>query len=148
MKSESLLSKILWGGLVVLVLIPFLFPFLWILSASFKTQAQIVAMPPVWVFTPTLENYARVFVEQDFGRFLLNSSIIAVGSTVLYYFPVQTEWAGNFYSDSATHAGYFLFDSLVYSVFKITHDRFFCNADCQPYACWAAFNRLDYGQLF
>ncbi|MDF2929809.1 MAG: ABC-type transporter, integral rane subunit [Anaerospora sp.] len=124
MKNESLLSKILWGGLVVLVLIPFLFPFLWILSASFKTQAQIVAMPPVWVFTPTLENYARVFVEQDFGRFLLNSSIIAVGSTVL------------------------LFDSLVYSVFKITHDRFFCNADCQPYACWAAFNRLDYGQLF
>lgn len=83
MKNESLLSKILWGGLVILVLIPFLFPFLWILSASFKTQAQIVAMPPVWIFTPTLENYARVFVEQDFGRFLLNSSIIAVGSTLL-----------------------------------------------------------------
>ncbi len=83
MEKQSLLSKILWSSLVILVLIPFLFPFLWILLASFKTQAQIVAMPPVWVFTPTLENYQRVFVEQEFGRFLLNSSIVAIGSTLL-----------------------------------------------------------------
>lgn len=83
MKSNSLASKVFWGIMVVLVIIPFVFPFLWILLASFKTQAQIVAMPPVWVFTPTFENYERVFVEQEFGKFLLNSSIVAVGSTLL-----------------------------------------------------------------
>jgi multiple sugar transport system permease protein len=83
MTQQSLANKIFWGILVILVIIPFIFPFIWILLASFKTQAQIVATPPVWLFEPTLANYQRVFVEQDFGRFLLNSSIIAVGSTLL-----------------------------------------------------------------
>ena len=73
----------LWYLLVILVALPFLFPLLWIIMASFKTQAQIVTTPPLWVFTPTLENYQSVFVDQQFGKFLWNSSVIAVGSTVL-----------------------------------------------------------------
>ena len=80
---QGLKSKALWYLLVLFFILPFLFPLIWILMASFKTQAQIVAMPPVWIFPPTLENYQKVFVEQEFGRFLLNSSIIAVGSTLL-----------------------------------------------------------------
>ncbi|HYH02974.1 MAG TPA: carbohydrate ABC transporter permease, partial [Bacillota bacterium] len=58
-------------------------PLLWIISASFKTQSQIVATPPVWLFTPTFENYVNVFVDQNFGLYLLNSTVIAVGSTIL-----------------------------------------------------------------
>ncbi len=81
--KQGLKSKVLWYLMVLFFILPFLFPLVWVLMASFKTQAQIVAMPPVWFFTPTLENYQKVFIEQDFGRFLLNSSIIAVGSTVL-----------------------------------------------------------------
>lgn len=73
----------LWWVLVILVVIPFIFPLLWIFSASFKTQAQIVTTPPLWVFTPTWENYRSVFVDQQFGKFLWNSSVIAVGSTAL-----------------------------------------------------------------
>lgn len=80
---EKRVHKILWYVMVILVAIPFLFPLAWIVLASFKTQAQIVTTPPLWVFTPTLENYQSVFVDQQFSRFLWNSSIIAVGSTVL-----------------------------------------------------------------
>lgn len=80
---EKRLHKFLWYLMVVVVAIPFLFPLLWIVLASFKTQAQIVTTPPLWIFTPTLENYQSVFIDQQFGRFLLNSSVIAVGSTVL-----------------------------------------------------------------
>lgn len=83
MQKKNTLATIGWYLLIILVIIPFLFPLVWIISASFKTQAQIISMPPLWIFKPTLENYQRVFVEQDFGRFLLNSAIIAVGSTLL-----------------------------------------------------------------
>jgi len=76
------LSTILFYLFALLVILPFLFPLVWIALTSIKTQVQIVAVPPVWIFEPTLENYRRVFVEQEFGRFLLNSTIIAVGSTV------------------------------------------------------------------
>ena len=80
---KKLLKNIGWYFLVLMILVPFLFPLYWIVSASFKTQAQIIAMPPVWFFKPTLENYARVFVDQNFGQYLMNSTIVAVGSTLL-----------------------------------------------------------------
>ena len=43
--------------LLVLILVPFLFPLAWMLLSSLKTQVQNTAYPPVWVFTPTL-NYS------------------------------------------------------------------------------------------
>lgn len=68
---------------ILLIIIPFFFPLLWILMSSFKTQTDIIASPPIWFFTPTLENYISVFVENEFTRFLLNSTIIATFSTLL-----------------------------------------------------------------
>lgn len=84
--NKKLLSRIAWYGLIALIIIPFLFPLFWIVSSSFKTQSQIVASPPLWVFRPTLENYKGVFMDQNFGIYLMNSSIIAIGSTLLSLF--------------------------------------------------------------
>ncbi|HEX3044694.1 MAG TPA: carbohydrate ABC transporter permease [Bacillota bacterium] len=81
--SKKLLLNIGWYLLIILILLPFLFPLFWIVSASFKTQNQIVSTPPVWVFQPTLQNYRGVFIDQNFGQYLLNSSIVAIGATVL-----------------------------------------------------------------
>lgn len=83
MNRKKTWHNILWYLLVACVIIPFLFPLLWIVLASLKTQAQIVTTPPIWIFTPTFENYYNVFIDQEFGRFLWNSSFIAVGSTLL-----------------------------------------------------------------
>ena len=33
------------------------FPFYWMVSSSFKQQADALASPPLWLFTPTLENF-------------------------------------------------------------------------------------------
>jgi multiple sugar transport system permease protein len=81
--AKKLFYNIGWYLLIALIMLPFLFPLYWIVSASFKTQSQIVSMPPVWLFRPTLENYQRVFVDQNFGQYLINSTIIAGGSTFL-----------------------------------------------------------------
>ncbi|MBY6046736.1 carbohydrate ABC transporter permease [Vannielia litorea] len=60
------------------------FPILWTVLTSFKTEAQAIADPPVWFgFDWTLENYSVVQERSNYFRFLMNSVIIAVGSTVL-----------------------------------------------------------------
>ncbi len=60
------------------------FPILWTILTSFKTEADAIANPPVFfAFDWTLENYAEVMERSNYGRFLMNSVIIAGGSTIL-----------------------------------------------------------------
>jgi multiple sugar transport system permease protein len=82
-ETIKIIKKIFWYLLVVLVMIPFVFPLLWILLSSLKTQTQITALPPLWIFKPTFDNYIKVFVEQNFIQYLFNSSVVAVGATLV-----------------------------------------------------------------
>ncbi len=60
------------------------FPILWTILTSFKTEAEAIADPPLFLnFSWTLENYAIVQERSDYMRFLWNSVIIAGGSTLL-----------------------------------------------------------------
>lgn len=77
------LSKLSLGLLTIFVLLVFLFPFFWMLLASFKTQAQIMSGSNMFIFTPTGKNYADVFQRYDFLRYMANSMIVAVASTLL-----------------------------------------------------------------
>lgn len=72
-----------FGLTLALVLGFLLFPFVWMLLGSFKTQVDFMAYPPRWRFAPTLENYEKVLVQGDFVKFTLNSLVIALGSTGL-----------------------------------------------------------------
>lgn len=66
-----------------MVVVAFSFPIVWTVLTSLKTPLQTFAIPPVWTFRPTLVNYRSVFEQQPFARYLLNSIIIALGSTGL-----------------------------------------------------------------
>ena len=60
------------------------FPVLWTILTSFKSEAQAIADPPLFLFFDwTLENYAIVQERSDYLRFLWNSVIIAGVSTLL-----------------------------------------------------------------
>ncbi len=60
------------------------FPILWTILTSFKTEAQAINDPPLFLFFDwTLENYAAVQERSNYMRFLWNSIIIAGGSTLL-----------------------------------------------------------------
>ena len=60
------------------------FPILWTILTSFKTEAQAIANPPIFLgFDWTLENYGVVMERSNYARFLWNSTIIAGGSTIL-----------------------------------------------------------------
>jgi sorbitol/mannitol transport system permease protein len=60
------------------------FPILWTILTSFKTEAQAINDPPLFLFFDwTLENYAIVQERSNYARFLWNSIFIAGGSTLL-----------------------------------------------------------------
>ncbi len=58
------------------------YPFFWLVMLSVKTPAQAFAMPPVWVFTPTFDNYGALVTENFTGGFV-NSVVVAVGTVAL-----------------------------------------------------------------
>jgi multiple sugar transport system permease protein len=70
-------------GLAMLLL--FLFPVYWMISTSFKSGSEILTYPPHWVpSSPTLDSYRdRVLHNISFLRYVRNSAIVAVGTTVL-----------------------------------------------------------------
>jgi multiple sugar transport system permease protein len=68
---------------VVVVILTWAFPFVWMLLGSFKPTHRITANEFVLFFTPTLDHYREIFVRQPFARFLLNSIIVAVSATVI-----------------------------------------------------------------
>ncbi|MET9062533.1 MULTISPECIES: carbohydrate ABC transporter permease [Streptomyces] len=59
-----------------------LVPFLWMLSGSFKPEADIRKVPPVLVPTdPTTANYAELFDNLDFIGMFTNSLLVALSVT-------------------------------------------------------------------
>lgn len=64
--------------ILILIVVPIIFPFVWMVMSSVKTQVDIIAWPPRFIFKPTLANFNRVFVEQNFLRYLKNSVIVAI----------------------------------------------------------------------
>lgn len=61
----------------VLLCVPPLFVFVWMVMTGLKTGVQNIAYPPQFFFTPTLENFRAVFQQHNFLKYMLNSLIIA-----------------------------------------------------------------------
>ena len=88
--KKKFLPTLLFYLLVLSIALIVLFPFLWMLTSSFKTQVDIISWPPKLFFEPTLQNYRKVFEEQDFLKYFLNSTIVgtmAVGLSLLLGLP-------------------------------------------------------------
>jgi multiple sugar transport system permease protein len=60
-----------------------LFPLLWIFLMSLKTQRDVIATPPKFIFTPTFQNYAEVLSRPDFLVPLKNTVIVSLGALLL-----------------------------------------------------------------
>jgi multiple sugar transport system permease protein len=59
-------------------------PIYWLITISLKTELDQFASPPLWFhFTPTLTHYAAIFSDDAFGRYFLNSVIVATCSTAI-----------------------------------------------------------------
>ena len=81
--KQSRWSLFLRYVFLILVTLFFLLPFIWILRCSLITKAEAYMIPPNWSAKLTLENYVAVFQQNTFGKYFLNSLIIALASTIL-----------------------------------------------------------------
>ena len=72
-------SKALVYLIVVILAVGFMFPYVFALSSSLKTHAEIHLFPPRWLPSrPHWENYPEVFVQVPFARFIFNSVLVVV----------------------------------------------------------------------
>lgn len=76
------LNRAILHGLVIVLVLLVLAPFLWLLRMSFQTNDQIFAFPPHLFFHPTLSNYAALW-QGDFRASFVNSTIVTVSSTLI-----------------------------------------------------------------
>jgi len=84
-----------WARYAILIAgaVLFVAPFAYMITASFQTQDRMFHYPPEWIpLHPTLANYKSFFTgkpygtSQDFGRWVLNSAIVAISLTGLQVF--------------------------------------------------------------
>ncbi len=68
---------------LVVALVIFLAPILWLISIAYKAKRDIFEMPPRLLFTPTLSNFSDVFKYFDLPQLIGSSLIISLGSAAL-----------------------------------------------------------------
>jgi multiple sugar transport system permease protein len=85
-RLQRLLGSIALYLVLALGAVIFFIPFYWVLIASFKTAAELRAIPPTWWPQEfTLANYPAVW-NAKFARYFLNSFIYSAGTTVIVIF--------------------------------------------------------------
>ena len=68
---------------VLIAVVLSIFPIFYLLITSFKPPDLTFAIPPVWIFKPTLQNYYDVFAGGTFAKYFLNSLVIALSTTAI-----------------------------------------------------------------
>ena len=93
--TRSPFTTLILNALVLFCAFILAFPLVWILMMSLKTQSEVMAWPPTFVFTPTLENFRVLFdvaqagatsygtIKVDFLSPIINSVVVALGSVVV-----------------------------------------------------------------
>ena len=90
-ETKHIINRILFYAVLAIVSIYLLFPFYWAINSSFKTENQLQMTPATFLprdpatneISFSLNNYQGVFQNKDFGRGLINSTIVAGTTTVL-----------------------------------------------------------------
>jgi multiple sugar transport system permease protein len=81
MKSRAFAKLVRYALLLIAVAFA-LVPVYWMITISLKTEADQLAVPPLWFnFDPTLAHYEDAFFTRSFGGYMATSAIVSVIST-------------------------------------------------------------------
>ena len=78
--TPALLVRTTAAWLVTLILF---FPLGWLILTAFKTELQAIEVPPLFIWSPTLENFHEVQERSDYLLYAKNSLVTSVVSTLL-----------------------------------------------------------------
>jgi multiple sugar transport system permease protein len=76
------LLRVLRGAAILIAVFLAIFPLLWVFLASFKSATDLMRLPPVLFFRPTLENYFGM-AHQGFFTYLRNSVVVTLSAVAL-----------------------------------------------------------------
>jgi multiple sugar transport system permease protein len=79
----NVVNQVLLYTAIFVAVILSLAPIVYLLITSFKPPELTFSVPPVWIFTPTLKNYADVFEGGEFAKYFMNSLVIALSTTLI-----------------------------------------------------------------
>lgn len=77
------ISLLVTHGLLIFASLVVLLPLLWVLRTSFANRLIAYKIPPVWVFTPTLENYRMIFEKYPFQKYFVNSLAVSLAASLV-----------------------------------------------------------------
>jgi multiple sugar transport system permease protein len=84
--QDVFFKAIVWVFLII-VTVYCLFPFIWMLSTSLKTEVEAFRIPPTWIpLEPTGASYVGIWVRKNFGTYFFNSTIISLATALLSTF--------------------------------------------------------------
>lgn len=73
-----------WTSVFIIIIFSWTaFPVYYLALTSVKPARMMFERPPRFFFTPSLQAYEKILVEEQYYQFFVNSTIIAVGATVL-----------------------------------------------------------------
>ncbi|ARP64255.1 MULTISPECIES: carbohydrate ABC transporter permease [Mesorhizobium] len=93
--TRSLTTRIVLNAMVLICVAVLAFPLVWIVMMALKQQSDVMAWPPSFVFTPTMDNFRVLFdaaqagatsygtIKVDFLKPVINSVVIALGAVVV-----------------------------------------------------------------
>jgi ABC-type glycerol-3-phosphate transport system permease component len=82
-RQARIIEKTLGYATLVAVAALLILPLYWMLATALKAEQQTFAIPPEWIPNPVeWQNFARVFEEVPFGRFIVNTFIL-VGLNII-----------------------------------------------------------------
>ena len=80
LRRGLLINYIVLGAGAILMVVPFI----WMVSTSFKPQAETVSFPPrLFPINPTVANYIDVFDRANMGQLYWNTTFVSVIKTIL-----------------------------------------------------------------
>ena len=86
MKKISL-SRVLIYTFLIIGAVIMVFPFYWMITGAFKSQAEIIVFPPIWFPSSfALDNFIEAFQRAPFLKYFMNSIIAMCGSVGICFF--------------------------------------------------------------
>lgn len=70
-------------GLTLVVVVLILFPFAWMVLTSLRPPGELLGTSTLWGGDLGLGSYRRLFATSTFGRYLVNSAVVAVAAMVI-----------------------------------------------------------------
>ncbi|MBI1257385.1 MAG: ABC transporter permease subunit [Chloroflexi bacterium] len=88
-RQAQRIEKILGYATLIAVALIFIVPLYWMLSTALKNESQTFAIPPEWIPNPAQwQNFAQVFEEVPFARFIVNTFILVALNIIGQLFAV------------------------------------------------------------